>query len=306
VVSSSSTRRAARLAQKGKGKRVRFQGGTLFPLVVAIVLVVGMLLVVYSRQSIPEADASPPTVDDHWHAANGYLICDADGWKPPLSGVKEEQGTSGFQEYQATGVHSHDDGVMHWHPFTSRAVGRNAQLGVFHEVYGIELDDDSLRFPDDQGGEEYIEGETKCGEEDAELQVVVWNNFSDTDDGTTYISDFDDIRLTDDGMVFAIAFVPDGVEVLMPPWAPDLPELGAADAGGTEPVTASTTPGTGTSAGTATTPGSGSTPASGSTPGTGTATASTTAGSGASSPATTGAGEPSANTGGSPAPTATG
>ena len=52
--SSSTTKKAARLAQKGKGRRVRFQGGTLFPLVVAIVLVVGLGLVVYARASRPE------------------------------------------------------------------------------------------------------------------------------------------------------------------------------------------------------------------------------------------------------------
>ena len=32
---------------------------------------------------------------------------------------------------------------------------------------------------------------------DGELKVVVWNNFSDTDDGTTYVADFDNIRVAD-------------------------------------------------------------------------------------------------------------
>ena len=96
-------------------------------------------------------------------------------------------------------------------------------------MYDVELDDESLRFPENQGGEEFIEGETKCGDEDAELKVVVWDNFNDTGDGTTYVSDFDDIRITKDGMAITIAFVPSGTDVVKPESAANLPELGAVD-----------------------------------------------------------------------------
>ena len=74
--SSSSTKRAARLAQKGKGKRVRFQGGTLFPMLILLILVVGIGTIVYARASVPAADASPPTIEDHWHMAYGFSLCD--------------------------------------------------------------------------------------------------------------------------------------------------------------------------------------------------------------------------------------
>ena len=51
----------------------------------------------------------------------------------------------------------------------------------------------------------FEDGETTCAidgtDEDAELKVVVWDNFTDTDDGTTYIADFDNIRLDKDQMV---------------------------------------------------------------------------------------------------------
>ena len=245
--SSSSTKKAARLAQKGKGKKVRFQGGTLFPLIVAIVMVLGLGTIVYARQSMPAADSSPPTENDHWHAAYGFLLCDGDYQQ--LAGNLEETNAAGqliSDRFLRTGIHSHDDGVMHWHPYTSRAVGKNAKLGVFLETYGVELDNDSLRFPDDQlGGEEYIEGETKCGTEDAELQVVVWDSYTDTDDGTTYIANFDNIPIRNDGMVFAIAFVPRDTDVQMPPWAADLPALGAADSNQVRPedLTSTTVPG---------------------------------------------------------------
>jgi hypothetical protein len=236
VVSSSSTRKAARLAQKGKGKRVRFQGGTLFPLVVIAILVVGLGTIVYARQSRPAPDASPPTIDNHWHIAYGFEICKPDDFTK-LNGNLEETDANGqlvSNAFRRTGVHSHDDGVIHWHAFTSAATGKRATLGLFLDNYGVHLDDDSLKFPENQGGKEYIEGETKCGDKNADLRVVVWDHFDDDPSaGTTYVSNFDDIRIKNDGMAMTIAFVPKDTDVPMPPWAPNLPELGVADTGQT-------------------------------------------------------------------------
>jgi hypothetical protein len=44
--SSSSAKKVAKLAQRGKGKKVRFQGGTLFPAVVLAVVILGLLTIV--------------------------------------------------------------------------------------------------------------------------------------------------------------------------------------------------------------------------------------------------------------------
>jgi len=250
--SSSSTKKAAKLAQSGSGKKVRFQGGTLFPAVVTLVIVLGLSLVVYARQSQPSVDASgAPLQSDHWHHAYGFYLCDT--WFQ-LEGDAEQQGTDNFTQYARTGVHSHDDGLIHWHPFTSAAVGSNARLGVFLDTYGVELSNDKIEFPESQrealvnqlssaepprsellerddllvwedGDECTVDG----SQEDAEVKAVVWNNFTDTDDGTTYIADFDNIRLDRDQMVVVIAFVPDNTDVSMPPWAPELPTLGEID-----------------------------------------------------------------------------
>ncbi len=239
--SSSSTKKAAKLAQSGQGKKVRFQGGTLFPMVVALVVVLGLGLVVYARQSRPAADASSPTVQDHWHVAYGFYLCDQ--WVQ-LTGNQEDESQAGFDDFRQTGIHSHDDGIIHWHPSTSRSVGRNAKLSVFLDVYGVELTNDKLTFPESQRAQlpeanredgVFEEGETQCdvdgAMEDGELKVIVWDNFTDTDDGTTYIADFDNIRVDQDAMVFSIVFAPADTDVGMPPWAPDLPTLGAADSG---------------------------------------------------------------------------
>jgi hypothetical protein len=239
--SSSSAKKVAKLAQKDKGKKVRFQGGTLFPAVVVGVIVVGLLTIGYARQSRPDPGSFPPQVGDHWHAAYGMYVCD--GWLPKLTGNKEETviGSDGVETpandlFASTGVHSHDDGVIHYHPYTAKSVGRRANIGIFLDVYDVTVNTDELTLPDDQGGESFTTDEYKCNGEDVEVKVVAWDNFSDTGKGSTYITDLDRVRITQDGMVFSIAVVPAGTDVGMPPWAADLPDLGAAD-GGNVPTT---------------------------------------------------------------------
>ena len=119
--------------------------------------------------------------------------------------------------------------MIHWHPYT---LGKNAVFGVFLDTYDVELKNDSLKFPENNVlgfTDEYIEDETQCDGEDAELSVRAWANFTDTDGGQRYIANMDEIHLDNDGMVFAVYFAPDDADQTMPPWASDLPQLGAVD-----------------------------------------------------------------------------
>jgi len=264
VVTSSSASKVAKLAQKGKGKKVRFQGGTVFPAVIVGVLVLLLPLIVYARQSRPGPGEGAPTINQHWHAAFGTYVCDENGLLelPPVAGLLEEQDTLGnlvSQRFQRTGVHSHDDGVMHWHPSTGAATGTNAKLKVFLDNYEIKLSNDKVTLPASQGGQVFEEDKTTCKvdgtDKNASLKLWVWDNYSnvDTADPAVYTTNMGDVRLTTDGMVFVLAFVPDDVDPVAPEYAARLPDLGAAD--GTGPVT----PDTIVTADTATT-GTGSTP----------------------------------------------
>lgn len=219
----------------------------MFPLIVALVVVLGLALVVYARQSRPAADASDPSVGDHWHVAYGFNIC---GEWISLQGDAEERDANGAflnTDFARTGVHSHNDGVIHWHANSRAAVGRRAIFQVLLDVYDVELENKKLVFPDDQRGQlaavfgdKYADGvfesgETTCtvdGKEvDGSLQMVVWDNFTDIDDGTTFVAAYGSVRVDRDAKVFSVAFVPDNTDVEMPPWARDLPALGAVDSG---------------------------------------------------------------------------
>ena len=242
--SSSSTKKAAKLAQKGKGQKIRFQGGTIFPIAVAATLILGLALIVYARQSLPAADSSPPTINDHWHAAYGFNLCG--DWYQFQGNLEERDSRGQFvnTEFLRTGIHSHDDGVIHWHPYTAAAVGRRATFGVFLGTYDTQLTNESLTFPSAAAltpnpgfpptnpaalSATYQEGETKCDGQDAELSVRAWGSFTDTDGGKRYIADMDQIHVDNDGMVFAVYFLPKDADQSMPPWAQNLPALGAAD-----------------------------------------------------------------------------
>lgn len=220
---------------------MRFQGGTLFPSVMAVVIVLGLGLVAYARQTGPDKN-TPPTINDHWHVSYGFYHCDA--FLDDLVGTKEDGSSPEYVKYN---IHSHDDGVIHWHP-GALATGNRAKLGLFFETYGIDVSTKGISFPKDQNkGESYTVGTDKCkdksGKEvDAEVQVIVWPEYDNEANSKRYITDFDNIRVSKDQMAVTVAYVIPGTKIPMPKSASNLPELGAADtAGGTTTTVAGQT-----------------------------------------------------------------
>ncbi|MSZ12087.1 MAG: hypothetical protein F2622_02045, partial [Actinobacteria bacterium] len=108
MASGSSAKKVARLAQKGKGKKVRFQDGTLFPTVMAVVVILGFGLISYARQA-PSATDIAPTVSDRWHIPIGFYHCDS--FLQDLQGDKQggDVADPNFTKY---GVFSREDGVI--------------------------------------------------------------------------------------------------------------------------------------------------------------------------------------------------
>jgi hypothetical protein len=239
VASSSSAKKVAKLASRGKGKKVRFQGGTTFPVIVAVVSIVMILLVAYSRATVPGIETGPPQPTDNWSMAYGIRICDT--WLPNLTGTDAElnlDASTGDPAKVVDGPHA--DGIIHYHAQEGGATGRKAKLGVFLDIYDITLTDTKLELPQSQVGEgedrTWDTGSFKCDGKDTQIRVRVWNDYTQSE-FVDNVTNFRNLRFTNNGMVFAIAVVPKGDDIPLPESASTLADLGVIGSG-----TATTTP----------------------------------------------------------------
>lgn len=184
----------------------------------AIVVLLGSLGVWQSReQRLDKAAAQveePPKRGDHWHAALGIYVCN------------EYIGNIADNGRDPHGIHTHGDGIIHIHPFDSKASGKNATVGVYFETMGLELSATKFKAP---GGETWNDGE-ECDGKKGEVQFFVNGQQRSGDPSSHRMQDRDQLTL---------AFVPDGHEFSKtPPSAPNLDNL--SDVG---PTTESTVPG---------------------------------------------------------------
>jgi hypothetical protein len=214
VGKASSAKKVARAARAGGSRRPGQRRQLGFPALIAFVVITGIGLVLFAR-SDREANAAPRSQaneeSDHWHAAFGVYQCDAfilDGSPEGGPFLRDLAG-------DPLGIHTHDDGVIHIHPFTDAAGGRNARMRLFFQDVGISASDTRVEFP---GGVVWDEEETTCGEGDDAVpgQIVLarWNSAQDAADGERpselITEDFGNTRFRADREYYTFAFLPEG------------------------------------------------------------------------------------------------
>lgn len=223
---ASSNKKVARAAKAGGGRaRAAGERNLLFPAALALVVVLGTLLVVYARENRSAEALEPPLAfDDHWHSAYGFFVCDE--YLPQLPE---------FTAPQNGGTHTHGDGLIHIHPFSTARSGENATLQNWLLDAGAALgggdaiDEDSLGVP---GGETYTEGEDTCEgvEGDPIVQVRFWDSAQAALDGADpaiITENFDTLRFRNDGEVYVLAFAPEDADIPVPPSISDLEGVGS-------------------------------------------------------------------------------
>ncbi len=238
MATSSSANKVAKLASRGKGKKVRFQSGTTFPVIVAIAIISMIALIAYSKATVPGIETGAPQPSDAWSMAYGIRICDEQ--LPPLTGTAAElkkDASTGDLGKVTTG--SDADGIIHYHAQDGGATGKRAKLGVFLDVYGVKISQTVLELPESQVGE----GETrkwdtkdfKCDGKETQIRVRVWDDYTSSD-FVDNVTNFKNLRFKNNGMVFGIAIVPKDADIPLPESASKLADLGVIGQG-----TASTT-----------------------------------------------------------------
>ena len=148
------------------------------------------------------------TGSSHVHAAYGFFKCDA--YVAPFDG-------SAFAD--PVGIHSHDDGLIHIHPFVDRVSGRRARLGVWMDSTLVTITKNKVAFPADTAGKKkttYDVSKDRCGEKkvSAEVSVLVWKSSKDTAP-VRYTGDYRQIPLKE-GQAYGFVFAPKGTKVPIP------------------------------------------------------------------------------------------
>jgi hypothetical protein len=227
---ASSNKKVARAAKAGGGRaRAAGERNVVFPAALALVVILGTLLVVYARDDRrAQALQAPIAFEDHWHSAYGIYVCDE--FLPDLPE---------FTAPQNGGNHTHGDGLLHIHPFSSARASENATLVNFFADAGAvlgggdTLDATTLGVP---GGDEYVEGESSCegakeGDGQPIVQVAIWDTAFAAAEGEdpdrVVTEDFGSIRFEDDGMAYTIAYAPKGVDLPAPPSVQELGSVGS-------------------------------------------------------------------------------
>lgn len=195
---ASSSKKVARAAKAG-GSSTSRQRRLGFPAAVVAIVVVGVGLVVFARVQLAAGDVSPE-IGEHWHSAYGIWLCDS--FAAPLSDVGQD----------INGIHTHDDGLIHIHPFSSNASGEQATLSVFADQVGLEVADDSFTMPD---GTTYASGDDCQGEEGV-VQLLRWPAGGYEDDPEVITEDLGDVRFDENGQVYVLAFMKPGDDVPLP------------------------------------------------------------------------------------------
>jgi hypothetical protein len=206
---ASSNKKVARAAATGGATRAgRGAGGPWkWYVAIALAVVVGVGLLVVSRSERLEkiSQVGPPRTTDHWHVAYGIHVCGT--FQPELAVETDPQG-----------IHTHapegqGDGVIHIHPFSSQAAGKNATLGKFTDAAGLGLEDGKLTMP---YGDVYEDGD-KCGGKESVLRVKR--------DDTVFTENLRDIRFTRDRGTLTIFFGPKDAKIPDPQSVSNLDNL---------------------------------------------------------------------------------
>ncbi len=197
-------------------KAARRSGSKAFGLIMAAVVVLFVALIVLTKESGNQAGAQGgPDIGQHWHAALGINICGQ--WKANTP-----------QYESAKGVHSHGDGFIHMHPYSRAGANENATLGLFLSQANEKVDSKSIKLLDGTS----LENGDECANLDKKPGKIRWTVNGEEKKGNParYVPNDRDI--------IALAFLPEGEEIGVPPIAGSNP----SDIGGEAPVTTPTSP----------------------------------------------------------------
>ncbi len=186
----------------------RRSGSMVWTVTTIVVVLLGLGLVAWSVSENKGEEVAAPAVGDHWHAYLGVNVCGQ--WLPTSPEFHQRASESGLQ----AGLHSHGDGLMHLHPFSSDEAGTNATVGRFVDYGGWSLSASSMTLWD---GSEHDNGQSceEGADEPAEVQWTV-GHYGKPWTGKPRAGNPADYKPKNADIV-AVYFLPKGEELTEPP-----------------------------------------------------------------------------------------
>jgi len=209
---AKTTTKYKRAKMRSRARRPKRGGANRsWNIAIGAVVVVGVVLVAVSSSSYRSAAEVSPKIGEHWHGYLGVNVCGT--WLPDAPSFEEVAGSTTVR----AGIHSHGDGLMHTHPYSSSEAGKNAVVGRFLEEGGWKLSGTSMSLWD---GTEHSNGDT-CTIGGKEQEAVVqwatgfpgkpWSGEARSGDPASY--------KYDDNEIVAVYFLPKGSKLPKPPGA---------------------------------------------------------------------------------------
>lgn len=158
------------------------------------------------EQGLGPRDQGPRFGIDHWYSAFGISVCGE--FREPLMSALDE-----------TGIHSHQNNIIHIHPWAKAYEGENATLGLFFESMQIDVTDDAITFSNgDVLSTDSDVVQEACGTDDVSFDLVRWGTVTPDSIPEVISTDFGDARLLNNLEAFVLTFSPvdDRSDVLPP------------------------------------------------------------------------------------------
>jgi hypothetical protein len=216
----------SRAQARARIRRTKRRSGSMgWTVATVAVVIVGVVMVVLVRGE-GSSDARPRVNEDHWHAYLGVNVCGS--WLPAAPPFESPNG-----------IHSHEDSLIHIHPFSTTAAGDNATVARFiedNEGADWSLSADSMKLWD---GVEYRNGDPcESGELEGEQARLVWSvgRYGEAWSGKPRQGDPADYKPRD-GDVIAIAFLPASEKTVPEPPGATEALANVSDPGATPPST---------------------------------------------------------------------
>ncbi len=159
------------------------------------------------------ATNTPPTVDDHFHWAYGVYVCDT--FLPPMRDVED-----------FGGIHTHQDGVIHIHPFDEMFAGEYATLDIFFEAVEMRVTSNSISTTNASTGASRTY--QTCNGEPARVRAMIWDVDNPSTPPREVTGDINAVQFGTDRQAITIALIPVGAEIPKPTSIPKLDSLSDA------------------------------------------------------------------------------